>query len=101
MDSDSDRFDIDDSGATNIIHIRNQKRNGKKSVTTIQGIPDKFDLERIVRYFKKEFSCNGTVMSDPVHGEIIQLQGDKRKEVAEFLYHEGIAEKETIKVHGA
>jgi translation initiation factor 1 (eIF-1/SUI1) len=31
----------------------------------------------------------------------IQLSGDHRQEVAEFLYYQGIAEHEEIKVHGA
>lgn len=83
------------------IHIRNQKRNGRKSLTTIQGIPERFSQKKILKYFKNHFSCNGTLVSDPEHGKIIQLQGDKRKEVEQFLFHQGIAEKESIKVHGA
>jgi len=33
-------------------------------------------------------------------GTVIQLQGDKRKDVAKFLLEEGIATKEEIKIHG-
>ena len=87
--------------AVGYIHIRNQQRNGRKSLTTIQGIPIKFSLNKIMKYFKSHFNCNGTIVSDAEHGKIIQLQGDKRKEVAEFLYYQGIAERESIKVHGA
>ena len=83
------------------IHIRNQQRNGRKSITTCQGIPDKFSLAKMVKFFTKEFNCNGTIVEDEQHGKIIQLQGDKRKEIAEFLFHQGIAEREHIKVHGA
>ena len=37
---------------------------------------------------------------DEEYGAILQLQGDKRKEVADFLLHEGIADKEMVRVHG-
>ncbi len=39
-------------------------------------------------------------MVDEEYGAIMQLQGDKRKEVAEFFVHEGIADKEHVRVHG-
>ena len=55
----------------------------------------------MIKFFTKEFNCNGTIVDDPQHGKIIQLQGDKRKEVADFLYNQGISEREGIKVHGA
>ncbi|ETW17380.1 translation initiation factor SUI1 [Plasmodium falciparum Palo Alto/Uganda] len=41
------------SNATNLIHIRNQQRNGRKSVTTVQGLGKTFDLKKMVRALKK------------------------------------------------
>jgi translation initiation factor 1 (eIF-1/SUI1) len=38
---------------------------------------------------------------DEEFGAILQIQGDKKKEIAEFLIHEGIADKEMVRVHGA
>lgn len=35
------------------IHIRIQQRNGRKTLTTIQGISDEYDLKKILRQFKK------------------------------------------------
>ncbi len=83
------------------IHIRNQKRNGRKSLTTVQGIPVKYSLNKIIKYLKSQLNCNGTIVDDAEHGQIIQLHGDKRKEIADFLYEQGISERESIKVHGA
>lgn len=60
--------------SSNFVHIRNQQRNGRKSVTTVQGLQDTLDLKKVVRALKKEFSCNGTVISHPEYGPIIQLQ---------------------------
>ncbi|WP_368736305.1 hypothetical protein, partial [Vibrio parahaemolyticus] len=30
---------------------------------------------------KKKFACNGTIVADSEMGEVIQLQGDQRKDV--------------------
>lgn len=89
------------SSSGNLIHIRNQQRNGRKSVTTIQGLDKQFDLKKLVRALKKEYSCNGTVIEDPEYGSIIQLQGDKRNDVKAFLEREGICTADQIRLHGA
>jgi translation initiation factor 1 len=36
-----------------LVHIRIQQRTGRKTITTVQGIPHEYDLQRIVRYLKK------------------------------------------------
>ena len=35
------------------MHVRVQQRNGKKCLTTVQGLPKKFDLEKILKALKK------------------------------------------------
>lgn len=86
--------------STHLIHIRNQQRNGRKSVTTVQGLDKAYDLKKMVRALKKEFSCNGTVIEDPEHGSIIQLQGDQRHAVKDFLERESICSGDQIRIHG-
>lgn len=81
------------------IHIRNQQRNGKKSYTTVSGIPSIFNYKKILKYLKTHLNCNGTLVEDENFGTVLQLQGDKRKDLAAFLYTEGIAEKDQIKNH--
>jgi len=49
---------------------------------------------------KKEFCCNGCVVEDEKAGQVLQLQGDQRKNVQQFLAQEGTLEKESIKIHG-
>eukprot|EP00386_Alphamonas_edax_P005033 GDKI01015814.1.p2 GENE.GDKI01015814.1~~GDKI01015814.1.p2 ORF type:complete len:113 (+),score=51.57 GDKI01015814.1:84-422(+) len=93
--------DDKDESSGLFVHIRNQQRNGRKSMTTIQGIAKEFDLKRILKAFKKIFNCNGAIIEDEEFGQIIQIQGDHRKEVADFLTEEGIVEKEFMRVHGA
>jgi translation initiation factor 1 len=83
----------------NYIHIRIQQRNGRKTLTTLQGLPKEYDQKKILKAFKKEFACNGTLVDDEELGQVIQLQGDQRQKVSEFLIEEGI-NKTDVKVHG-
>ncbi|XP_059148089.1 eukaryotic translation initiation factor eIF1-like [Physella acuta] len=83
-----------------LIHIRIQQRNGRKTLTTVQGVDPKYDFKKIVKAAKKEFACNGTVVEHPEYGEVIQLQGDQRDHIRSLLIKVGIATNEQIKVHG-
>jgi translation initiation factor 1 (eIF-1/SUI1) len=93
-------------------------------LTTVQGLPKKFDQKKILKVIKKKFgmcefslcicrwqvrltiyplweACNGTIVNDTEMGEVIQLQGDQRKDVQEFLVDkkEGLElDAKTIKV---
>lgn len=67
----------------------------------MQGLDSNFDYKKILKAFKKEFCCNGTVIEDPELGKVIQIQGDQRKNVHTFLVDNKIVKnKELIKVHG-
>lgn len=48
----------------------------------------------------QQFCCNGTIVDDEELGKIIQLQGDQRKSVSQFLLSEGIVDKDKLKIHG-
>jgi translation initiation factor 1 len=52
------------------IHVRVQQRNGRKSLTTVQGIDTSFDYKKVLKAFKKEFCCNGTVVEDTELGNV-------------------------------
>ncbi|UYV71211.1 EIF1B [Cordylochernes scorpioides] len=80
-----------------LIHIRIQQRNGRKTLTTVQGIAVSYDKKKIVKSCKKEFACNGTVVEHPEYGEVIQLQGDQRNNICQFLTKMRIAKPEQLK----
>ena len=82
------------------VHIRIQQRNGRKSITTVQGLATDLNLKLILKTWKKSFTCNGAIVEDEEHGKIIQLQGDQRTNVRDFLVNEEINRKEDIVVHG-
>lgn len=111
--------DLLPAGTEDYIHIRIQQRNGRKTLTTVQGIADDYDKKKLVKAFKKvglqgsgggsshaqqgclcgakgvfvsllqKFACNGTVIEHPEYGEVIQLQGDQRKNICQFLVEVG------------
>ena len=90
------------TSTTNYVHVRIQKRNNKKCLTLIEGMPKDIDLKKVLRYFKKAFSCNGTIVTNQETEEkIIQLTGDNRKEVEKFLKEEGIVPESCVRVHGS
>ncbi|THH33936.1 hypothetical protein EUX98_g266 [Antrodiella citrinella] len=91
--------DNDVGSQQNYIHIRIQQRNGRKTLTTLQGLPKEYDAKKLLKAFKKEFACNGTLVDDEEAGQVIQLQGDQRSKISTFLVEEGIP-KATIKIHG-
>ncbi|GAA5942260.1 translation initiation factor eIF1 [Sporobolomyces koalae] len=98
-EEDDVQVEVKKSKQANHIHIRIQQRNGRKTITTLQGVPSEYDPKKLLKAFKKEFACNGSIVDDEEMGKVIQLQGDQRQKILEILIEEGI-EKETIKMHG-
>lgn len=85
------------------IHIRVYQRKSRKYVTTIEGLPLDLDLKHILKYMKKNFSCNGVVKTTTKNGvekRIIQISGDQRDNIEKFFIKQKIAEKGQIKIHG-
>ncbi|XP_077865523.1 eukaryotic translation initiation factor eIF1-like, partial [Saccoglossus kowalevskii] len=70
--ADASKGDTDEGLQEGLIHIRIQQRNGRKTLTTVQGISDDYDKRKLVKACKKEFApCNGTVVEHPEYGEVI------------------------------
>jgi translation initiation factor 1 len=82
------------------VHVRVQQRSGRKCITTVAGLAEDLDIKRICKAFKKNFSCNGAVQKDEEAGEVIQLSGDQRTNVKEFLVDQEICHAENIVLHG-
>uniref|UniRef100_A0A2K5Z1R4 SUI1 domain-containing protein n=1 Tax=Mandrillus leucophaeus TaxID=9568 RepID=A0A2K5Z1R4_MANLE len=91
--------DLLPAGTEDYIHIGIQQRNGRETLTTVQGIADDYDKKKLVKAFKK-FACNGTVIEHPEYGEAIQLQDDQRKNICQLLVELGLAKDNQLKVHG-
>eukprot|EP01038_Epipyxis_sp_PR26KG_P004360 gene4360-6168_t len=96
----SDPFAIQQGRDTGKIHIRMQQRNGRKCITTIQGLAEDLDVNKIARALKKTFKCNGSVTQDEEMGEIIQLSGDQRTNVRAFFVDQEVCHEDQIVIHG-
>ena len=94
-DSSADTRKIKDS-----VHLRVQQRTGRKYITTIQGLSADIDLKEFVKILRKKFNCSGTIIKDEELGQIIQMSGDQRKNVYDYLIGQKIYSKEEIKSHG-
>lgn len=96
-------FAAQQSFAKNRYHIRIQQRNGKKAITTLAGLEEDLDTKRICKYMRKAFNCNGNVKKGEFDEDIIQLQGDQRENIKQWLLDQEIVEKQDslrIIVHG-
>jgi hypothetical protein len=51
-------------------------------------------------FHMQNFCCNGCIVRDEELGKVIQLQGDHRDKIFNFLIEEGIVAKDGIKKHG-
>ncbi len=99
--NDTDPFSKMEKGKdSSKVHIRMQQRNGRKCITTVQGLADDLDIKRIAKALKKVFQCNGTVNVDEEMGEILQLSGDQRVNIKEFLVNQQICHDDQVVIHG-
>ena len=83
------------------VHIRVQQRNGRKCITHVQGLSQdtELDLKKILRTFKKTFNCNGSIQTDDEYGKVLQMSGDQRTGVYEYLTEKKILKPNQIIKH--
>lgn len=82
------------------IHISIKQRTVRKCHTIVTQIPEDIDLKLVLREWKNKFNCAGAVKTDENGAEYIQLFGNHKEEIKDFLIYEGIGTKESIVVHG-
>ncbi|CBH17541.1 Protein translation factor SUI1 homolog, putative [Trypanosoma equiperdum] len=81
------------------VHIRVQQRRGRKFVTSVQGLNQQLNFRRINREFMRRWGCNGTVITTPEAGTVIQLQGNWSEEIRTFLLEEHMATEQNLEIH--
>jgi translation initiation factor 1 len=97
----TDPFSKQDKDAdTSKIHVRMQQRNGRKCITTVQGLADDLDLKRILKALKQTFQCNGAVKADEEMGDILQVSGDQRSNIRSFFVDQEICHEDQLVIHG-
>ena len=83
------------------IHIRVKKRNGRKCITTMEGLnvldQDPKLWEKLFRHFKKTLCCNGSVDKND---KSMLLSGDQREKIKKYLLEMNFCKETDIKIHG-
>jgi translation initiation factor 1 len=70
-------------------------------VTTVEGLSPELDLKRIVKAIRKKFCCQGIVKTDEAKGTVaLQVSGDQRENIKQWLIAEGLATEQQIRLHG-
>jgi translation initiation factor 1 (eIF-1/SUI1) len=78
-----------------IVNIQAQFRSkDRQIITVVTGIPDIFDLRKILREWKKMFNCSGITTEN-----IIKLSNNHVEKVRDFIINERICAAENIKCH--
>jgi translation initiation factor 1 len=83
-----------------IVHIRIQQRTGKKVITIIQGLAANISRKELIKKFKTIYACGGHIANDAEFGEVIQLTGDQRIKVRDYLVDNGLVESDKVEIHG-
>lgn len=85
-----------------VVNVSVTQRNGRKMITHVDGIPQEYDLPKILRYIKKLYKCGGAILKDNREegAEVLQLSGDQRQNVYDFFIEYNVMDKHNIKVHG-
>lgn len=84
----------------NKVHINIQQRNGRKFISIIQGLDQNLDIKKLLKAFKKNFNCNGSIVIGDNSNKIIQLSGDQRINIKKFLTENEIYNDNQIQLHG-
>ena len=80
---------LDTGGAgAKYVHVRVQQRNGRKSLTTVQGLKKDYSYNKILKDLKKEFCCNGTVVQDPDLGQLHFFHSSSSSPFTPYSWHD-------------
>jgi translation initiation factor 1 len=105
--NDINNFDFENGAETadnlkllDSVHIRIQQRTGKKVITIIQGLDAKIPRKDLIKKFKTMYACGGHISYDEEFGEVIQLTGDQRFNVRDYLIDNSLVEADKVELHG-
>ena len=100
FDNFDDFDDFEDTDTNFKVHISIQQRTAKKYITNVSGIPDKYDLPKILKYIKKIYKCGGSIVKDKDENNTLQITGDQRANIERFFVDYNVMDKCNIISHG-
>lgn len=92
--------DIEEQLFTTKVTISVSKRNDKKCITNVIGMAEDLDVKKILSYLKNTYNCNGSIIKDEKHGEIMLFSGDQKENIYNFLIKEELYKNDDIIIKG-
>jgi translation initiation factor 1 len=87
--------------ASESIDIHVKQRNGRKRITTVEGLGnDKDNLKSISKELRKKMSCSGSVNSNDDGEYFIKFSGKNTAVIIQYLMEKLHYKREQIHVHG-
>jgi len=83
-----------------IVHLKLQQRSARKCITIIEGLAEDLDFKKIAQALRQSYNASCAVIETEKNGTVLQMSGDQRQNVLQFLTVTNICTKEQIKVHG-
>lgn len=83
---------------TRLVHIGVRKRNGRKLITSVEGLTEK-ECNAALKKLKSQLNCNGHIIKEE-KCVTLEMQGDKREEINFFLINTANFSNNQIRVHG-
>jgi translation initiation factor 1 len=78
-----------------LVDIRIIQRTNRKYITIVEGLSEDLDKNKILQRLRKIFHCNGSVKNNT-----IQIQGDQRENIRNFLVKHKLCLEKSINLHG-
>lgn len=100
FDAFKDAEQQENSIITGFLNIRVFKKSANSKITIIEGLPAIFNHPKILKHLRSTLSCNGHIIEDKEHGTIIQLQGEHKDAIKQFLLEDDFCREDQIRIYG-
>ncbi|KAN0024918.1 hypothetical protein ACTFIV_009327 [Dictyostelium citrinum] len=85
-----DESNLGDSNENNPVHIRLLIFKNKP-LTLVEGLPNFLNFKILLKHLKRLMDCNGAILEQQEIGKVLQFQGDRRKQIKQFLIEHRIS----------
>jgi translation initiation factor SUI1 len=83
------------------VHIRMQQISTSRRITTVSGLHEEYNVKKISAKLASHLNTSSTVkVDDKDNRRVIQLAGDQREQVRDFLIDQDLCDLDQIVIHG-
>lgn len=84
---------------TDKTHIKLIPRTKRKSMTIVEKIPERIDLNMLLKSMRQLLHCTGSIKENS-DGKYIQFTGDHRLAIRDYFIQKSIVKSQNIIIHG-